>query len=336
MVQLNSKREVADFVDVSQMEPGESEFACGFFSVSECKFAGEPGKGPKGFPEDVDKWADSQGGAATGGVSIDDMHNLLHAAGLHYWDTDIAPNSQQSHDIAVIKAALEHGYPVVATVAETSVFDLDLNGNPYSPNWTPSGNHVFVFTGIASDGNLLVHDNAAIQGGIFGKVAPQPRHYQASSLENHWASIVQLPWLPPIESGDPLSWKGTTQPPPQAPVTPVVPAGWTYDGNSKTLRANGYEVIKGFCQWILTHSWDPSNVPLENERYAKQLEVSNPPLGDGSQQAFCWTVLEYTQKDNRTFEMWTGQELLALRKELDGQLQQVQSLQQQIAALTGH
>jgi hypothetical protein len=228
MVALNSKGEVADFADVSQMEPGESEFACGFFSVSECKFAGEAGKGPKGSPEDVDHWADSQGGATTGGVSIDDMHNLLHAAGLHYCDTDISPNTQQSHDIATIKAALQRGYPVVATVAETSVFDLDLNGNPYAPNWTPGGNHVFVYTGVASDGNLLVHDNAAIRGGIFGKIAPQPRHYRASSLENHWASIVQLPWLPPIESSDPLSWKGkpqVTQPTtPQQP--PTLPGGW--------------------------------------------------------------------------------------------------------------
>jgi hypothetical protein len=209
MPQLNSKGEVADFVDVSQMEQNESEFACGFFSVGECKFAGQPGKGPAGTAELLDHWADLQGGDVTGGVSIDDMHTLFHAAGLPYWDTDISPNSQQSHDIATIKAALQRGYPVVATVAETSVFDLDLNGNPYAPNWTPSGNHVFTYTGIASDGNLLVHDTAAIKGGIFGTIQPQPRHYQTSSLENHWASIVQLPWLPPIESGDPLSWKGT-------------------------------------------------------------------------------------------------------------------------------
>lgn len=204
---LNSKGEIADFVDVSQFESNESEFACGYFAAGECKFAGAPGKGPTGTPEQLDQWADSQGGATTGGVSIEDMHTLFHAAGLHYWDTDIAPTTQQSHDLATIKAALQHGYAVVATVAETSVYDMDLGGNPYAPNWTPSGNHVFTYTGIASDGNLLVHDTAAVQGGIFGKIAPQPRRYRASSIENHWASIVQLPWLPPIPSGDPLSWQ---------------------------------------------------------------------------------------------------------------------------------
>jgi N-acetyl-anhydromuramyl-L-alanine amidase AmpD len=206
-VVLNSKGEVADFVDVSQMEPNESEMACGYFAAGECKFAGPPGKGPTGTPEQLDQWADAQGGLNTEGVSIEDMHNLFKAAGLHYWDTDIAPGTQQSHDIATIKAALQHGYPVVGTVAETSVFDMDLNGNPYAPNWTPTGNHVFTYTGIAPDGNLLVHDTAAITGGIFGKVSRQPRRYRASSIENHWASIVQLPWLPPIPNGDPLSWQ---------------------------------------------------------------------------------------------------------------------------------
>lgn len=120
-------------------------------------------------------------------------------------------------------------------------------------------------------------------------------------------------------------------------VTPTgVPAGWTYDSTSETLRANGYEVIKGFRQWILTHSWDPRNVPLENEHQVDQLEVSNPSLGRGSQQAFCWTVLEWAEKDNQVFEMRTGQELLALRKEQDNLAQQVQSLKQQLAALTGN
>lgn len=216
---VTRKGEIADFVDVSQFEANESEFACGYFAVGECKFAGQSGKGPTGTPEQLDQWADSQGGATTGGVSVEDMHTLFHAAGLHYWDTNIAPGTQQAHDIATIKAALQHGYAVVATVAETSVYDMDLGGNPYAPNWTPSGNHVFVYTGIASDGNLLVHDTAAVQGGILGKIASQPRRYRASSIENHWACIVQLPWLPPIISGDPLSWSPPAPVP--APAPPV-------------------------------------------------------------------------------------------------------------------
>ena len=41
------------------------------------------------------------------------------------------PASDQATDINTIKAALLRGYPVIATVTEQSVFDLDLGTNPY-------------------------------------------------------------------------------------------------------------------------------------------------------------------------------------------------------------
>lgn len=220
-IPLTSKGEVASFVDVSQFEPNESEFECGFFAAGEVRCAAPVGQSPKCTPEQLDQWADQANvggnvGVSTGGVSIEDMHNLFKLAGLHYWDIDsIAPGSAQSHDIAEIKAALSHGYPVVVTVVESSIFDMDLGGNPYAPNWAPSGNHVLTVTGIAPDGNLLYHDTANVQGGIFGKIAPQPRRYRNSTTAHTWASIVQLPWLPTIPSGDPLSWAVGGQ----APVT---------------------------------------------------------------------------------------------------------------------
>ncbi|GAC1349323.1 MAG: hypothetical protein NVSMB27_21370 [Ktedonobacteraceae bacterium] len=115
----------------------------------------------------------------------------------------------------------------------------------------------------------------------------------------------------------------------------AVPQGWSDDGT--TLKApNGQVVVKGFRQWILTHPWDAANLPLEAEHWQDPLEVANPSLGGGSQQAFHWTVLQYTQKDNKIMEMWTGQELLALWKQRESLAQQVQSLQQQLAALQGH
>jgi hypothetical protein len=113
-----------------------------------------------------------------------------------------------------------------------------------------------------------------------------------------------------------------------------VPAGWRDDDTTLTAP-NQKVVVKGFRQYVLDHNWDPANLPLENEHHLDQLEVSNPSLGGGSQQAFRWTVMEWTQKDNRVFEMWTGQELLGLRQQLGGLKQQVQSLQQQIASLKG-
>src|SRR5262249_26572587 len=40
-----------------------------------------------------------------------------------------------------------------------------------------------------------------------------------------------------------------------------VPAGWSDDG--MTLKApNGHMVVKGFRDYILTHSWDRADVPL--------------------------------------------------------------------------
>lgn len=114
----------------------------------------------------------------------------------------------------------------------------------------------------------------------------------------------------------------------------IAPQGWSDDGT--TLRApNGWIVIKGFRQWIVTHNWDPDNLPLENEHEQNPLEVSNHELGGGTQQMFRQTVLEWTLARD-VFEMWSGQEFLALRQQLDGLNQQVQALQQQVTSLNGH
>jgi GH25 family lysozyme M1 (1,4-beta-N-acetylmuramidase) len=247
-VALNSKGEVADFVDVSQFEPAESEFECGAFSVAVCHFAGEPNHGPTGSPEDVDKYADLfLGEVNTKGVSIDDMHNLFHKASMHYWDIDsISASSLQSHDQAEIRAAIAHGYPVIVTVPESSVWDMTTKSNPYAPNWTPTGNHIFTITGIASDGNPLVHDQAAVTGGIFGKIDPQPRRYLFNSLHISWASIVQpgkTTWLPPIQSGDPLSWPPASQtlPPPKERSNWLTPGQQNQANNRWAL---GTKVVK--------------------------------------------------------------------------------------------
>ena len=97
---------------------------------------------------------------------------------------------------------------------------------------------------------------------------------------------------------------------PGAPIN--VPSGWRDDGTTLTAP-NGHRVVKGFRSYILSHTWPPANYPLEEEHNQDPLEHSNPALGSGSQQAFRWTVLEWTPRRN-VFEMWTGQELLELRK----------------------
>jgi len=255
VIVLTSHGEVADFPDISQFEPGESEFECGFFSVGECLYAGQVGKGSQGTGEQVDVWADTHGGINTGGVSTDDMHNLFHQAGLQYLDiTAINPTSHQVNDELLIRSSLALGYPVIVTIPEQPVIDVDLGGNPYAPNWTPSGNHIITITGF-SNSNYIVHDTAAIVGGIFGKIASQPRRYLATSLHISWAAQIRLPWLPALG--------GTT--------VSGVPIGWKDDG--KTLTSpNGKRATLGFRNYILTHAWDAADVILREDTAVAHVE----------------------------------------------------------------
>ena len=228
---LNSKGAVLNLRSGSQFEAGETEFACGFFAGAVLKYATPPNVPNTGPWEDVDQFADSEydnvygshDASQVGGISISDLHTVLNDGDLNYQDIDaISPGSPQSSDIANIKAALRAGYPVLATVVEASVRDLtgDIpNGNPYE--WNPVCDstscltHVFVYVGIASDGNLLVWDYGNVVGPRQGdnSVRSLPRKYDINSMVNLFATIVQVvgndadaPWLKPIPSGDPLSW----------------------------------------------------------------------------------------------------------------------------------
>lgn len=94
--------------------------------------------------------------------------------------------------------------------------------------------------------------------------------------------------------------------------TPGTPAGWHDDGVTLTAP-NGVVVVKGFRQWVLSHSWDAENWPLQAEQGLNPLEASNPALGSGTQQIFRWLTLEWTP-ERGVFNAWTGQELLYVRK----------------------
>jgi GH25 family lysozyme M1 (1,4-beta-N-acetylmuramidase) len=310
----NSKGEVADFPDVSQMEPNESEFACGFFAVGECLFAGKAGGGPRGTGEQVDQWVDTHGGLTTGGVSIPDMINLFQQAALPFQLLPaINPTSSQSNDILLIKAAINSGYPVIVTIPEADVWDVDLGGNPYAPNWTPSGNHVINITGW-NDNYLgtrvfLSHDTAAINGGIFGKVASQPRHYLQSSLHISWATIVQIPWL----GGNTMG----------------VPTGWHDDGVTLTAP-NGNKFVAGFRAHVLAHSpqWSGGDLPLENEHHVPVFEYSNPTWnpGGGQQQISHEHMLAYTPTAGVGEEVMGG-ELFYYRSKADDLAVQITTLE---------
>jgi hypothetical protein len=240
---------------------------------------------------------------------------MLHQAQLHYQTIGSTELNFQVDQLnaGVALEWLRKGYPLICSVPETCVFDLDLGINPYDGRWAVGGNHIITLAGSADDGNVLVADPAAVGMTIPLGDRPFPRRYRLSDLAFVSMVAITLPWMP--NGGGAL-------------------AGWHDDGTT-LIAPNQKVVVKGFRQYVLNHGWDPANLPLENEQHLDQLEVSNPGLGGGSQQAFRWTVLEWTQKDNRILEMWTGQELQGLHQQLSALQQQTQSLQQQIASLTG-
>ncbi|MGH2510212.1 MAG: hypothetical protein ACRDHZ_22785, partial [Ktedonobacteraceae bacterium] len=110
--------------------------------------------------------------------------------------------------------------------------------------------------------------------------------------------------------------------------TPIIPTGWHDDGVTLTAP-NGHTVVMGFRHYLLTHTWDAANVPLQEENARNPLEAANPSLGAGTQQIFNWTTLEWTTVHG-VFIGQTGPELLKLRADNAALQAQVASLQAQL------
>lgn len=216
----NSQGMIADYAQTSQFEPAETEFACGFFAVALNKYAGFPGKGPTGTSEEVDTWADHEydliygthGANETGGISIDELHTVLSHAGLQYTDLPMVnASSEQASDLTHIHLALDAGYPVIVTIVESSVGDLETHGNPYE--WNPvcdsssCPTHVVTYVGYGP-GYFLVVDPANVTGPLQGTnaVRPWPRKYNDQTINHHFATVVRLPFLRAIPSNNPLFW----------------------------------------------------------------------------------------------------------------------------------
>lgn len=240
----NDKKIIVNPLQVSEFQPNHSEFECGAFAISVLGRATEYDKPNNMSLQNLIDWAEAAYKYTTGsndpansaGASIEDMHTMLRktqetdpfgikisSQPLHWWDTTITSNTTQASDLATIKAAVQHGYPVIATVSEQSVYDMDLGRNPYW--WGASGNHILVWVGISSDGNLLALDPANVNRGdgnlqTHKDTLPWPRRYRASSIDNQWATIIRMPWLPQILNNNPTSWPAW-QPP--APVVPPAP-----------------------------------------------------------------------------------------------------------------
>lgn len=281
MVQVNARGEVADFLDVNQFIPGRSAYECVAYSASLITFCGPPGHGPTGSVLEASNLAQywygreegSNDSSNTNGMSLSAEYDMLTGMGLHYHALDA--------NVQAVRDALAQGTPVMVCGAETGMFDMDLGDIiPYS--WTPTGNHCIVASGVASDGNLLIHDCASIAP---SGVRPGPRKYDASRMQLISATAV----IPP--------WQGAS----------MIPNGWQDDGTTLTAP-NGVHVVHGFRTFVLANNWDPANWPLAEERGLTTLELSNPSLGGGTQQLFRWTVLEWTQARG-VFVAWVGQEV---------------------------
>src|SRR5258708_2680509 len=197
-------------------------------------------------------------------------------------------------------------------------YDMGLGDSVPYP-WTPAGSHILVLTGVAVDGNFLVRDAANVTDlNDSNSLRPGPRKYDAQRLQLLSATAVVPPWRPRPPAGfDPT----------QSNFVPVIPTGWRDDGT--TLSApNGHRVVLGFRHYVLTQSWDTTNLPLQEENGRSPLEESNPALGAGTQQIFTHTMLEWTPRRG-VFEGNMGPELLQLRADLATLQKQIANLQAQ-------
>jgi len=91
----------------------------------------------------------------------------------------------------------------------------------------------------------------------------------------------------------------------------MLPALWKDDGTT-LVAPNGIAVVHGFRSYVLNHTWDADNWPLETE-HAQSLDQVDPIAG-ATEQTFRKTILEW-DASHGVREMWVGQEVLALWKE---------------------
>jgi hypothetical protein len=187
---------VAQYQTVSQFEAGESDCECGPYAVALNKYAGQ--NSPTGKPEEVDQLADTLWANfphAAGGIDVPTLLNMLDNAGVQYQKIGSVEGNDHVENLTHETALhwLGQGYPLICTVNESNVIDLDLGGSPYpwlaqEPYRSNPPNHIFTLAGITADGNVLVADPA--NAGTF------PRRYQLDQLNFITLVVVVPPWKP--------------------------------------------------------------------------------------------------------------------------------------------
>lgn len=197
-IPTTKKGEVVSINEADQFQPNETQFACGFYGVAMCTSLAQIEKAPTRSPQqiiaDAEKWYAQFNGnnsiSNLAGMTDEHLYSLLLQVGLHFQSS---PTS-----IDYVRAWLQQGFPVILAIAETSVYDLDLQRNPYP--WNPAGNHIIVATGLTSTGDVIVRD-AANCTDLFNpnSLRPGPHRYRADmQLVSVTAVVPSWRARPPI------------------------------------------------------------------------------------------------------------------------------------------
>lgn len=164
--------------------------------------------------------------------------------------------------VSQVHVHLALGHPVIATIPSTY--------QPVPDRFNPGASHAICF--YKEDGANLV--------------AMNPWHaFPMPGTDTYWSSLFCFGQIWIFEK---LPQERTS----------MVPQGWKDDG--KTLVApNGKHVSMGFRLWILAHSWNPDDYPLEDEHGDGQ---------GGTAQLFRSRRLRWGPKRG-VYEEWLGDEV---------------------------
>ena len=96
-----------------------------------------------------------------------------------------------------------------------------------------------------------------------------------------------------------------------------VPTGWRDDGTTM-VAPNGVQVVHGFRAYILGHTWDAGNVPLNLEYHADPVSPAHPEWLDGQRQDFRDGSLVWLKQfqDRGSFAAENGADFAAVAHQL--------------------
>lgn len=199
--QRTGKGEVAVFSEADQFLPGKTQLACGFFACAMALSMAPIGQQAKFTSQQItemaEQWYAKYEPNNWSFMSDQQTYDLLQEIKLDYQVT--------SEDINIIERWVEAGYPVLVSLEETSVFDMELGHNPYT-SWPPAGYHMILVTGVTGDGNVLCRDSANCTDlHIPNTLRRGPRKYKASSMKIRRAIAVAPPWYPRPIPKEPLA-----------------------------------------------------------------------------------------------------------------------------------